>query len=115
VSLITGPSLVLLGLAVGDWRSLAGASGRDIILLVSAALLGITFGHALLYRAIRGIGAVATEGGLLAMPFVTAVMAAGILGERMGAVQWLGGTLVLAGCAVLLRVRVSLPADEAQS
>lgn len=116
VSLITAPGLLGMLCAFGDWRVLREVPRSDWVLLISAALVGITFGHALLYRAIRALGAVATEGGLLAMPFATAAMAALALGEQMSAGQWAGGVIVLAGCALLLRTRVALSLqDEGQS
>ncbi|RKX33121.1 MAG: hypothetical protein DRP22_00960 [Verrucomicrobia bacterium] len=116
VSLITAPGLLVMLFLFGDWRALTVIPWSDWMLLVSAALVGITFGHALLYRAIRGLGAVAAEGGLLAMPFATAAMAALALHERLSPGQWTGGIIVLAGCALLLRTRVAVSLqDEGQS
>ena len=59
----------------------------------------------LFYRAILVMGPIASEGGMLLIPFQTALLAHFALGERLSATQWLAGGILIAGCALLLRAR----------
>ncbi|MBT3374855.1 MAG: DMT family transporter [Lentisphaerae bacterium] len=105
VSLYTAVALGGLAFAVGDWRAAAEVSCRDWGLLVVSALFGIAFSHVLLYRAIHILGPVATEGGLAVLPFATALAAVLFLHEKLAALQWLGGVLLVVSCACLISTR----------
>lgn len=89
-------------LIFGGWGDLVGLRWGEWGLLFAAAMMGIAFGHVLLYRAIQVLGPIVTEGGLLSIPFVTVTGAWFFLGERMGLSQWLGGAGIVAGSACLL-------------
>ena len=105
VSLLTGGALLVLMFAVGEWRALAALNLTQWLWLILSALLGLTLGHVFYYRAIRIMGPIAAESGMLLIPFQTAVFAALLLGERMTAGQWVAGLFLVLGCAVILRAR----------
>ncbi|MBN1268751.1 MAG: DMT family transporter [Kiritimatiellae bacterium] len=105
ISLYTAAGLLVLLFLFGDWRRAAGAGWRDWGLLWGSALIGIAFGHVFMYRAIRDLGPIITEGGLLLNPFVTSLGAFIFLGERMGGIEWVGGVLLVLGSFLLLAAK----------
>ena len=78
--------------------------------LVFSSLIGLTLGHVFSYRAIRTMGPIASEGGMLLIPFQTALLAHFLLGERLSATQWAAGAILMLGCALLLRARFTVRA-----
>ena len=92
----------------GDYTVIARLSPRDWTLLVASSLLGIGFGHVLLYMAVIRLGASVTTTCQSAMPFLTAAIASVMLGEQLTAGQWLSGCVIIAGAIILLTVRQSL-------
>lgn len=105
VSLVTAFLLVILMFFFGNWRSLISLTGGQWLWLAFSALIGLTLGHALYYRAIRVLGPIASESGMLLIPFQTALMAQILLGEKLSFWQWGAGLVLLAGCSLLLRAR----------
>lgn len=89
-----GRPQVLLHLPISQWG-----------LLFLSAMIGLAWSHVLYYRAIRVIGPIASEGGMLLIPFQTALMAHLLFGEHLRPVQWAAGLLLLLGCALLLTAR----------
>jgi drug/metabolite transporter (DMT)-like permease len=72
-------------------------------LLVVASILGIALGHVFLYTAVQRLGASIASAAQMVTPLTTVLIAAVVLGEKMGVTQWLGGLTMLIGAAVLLR------------
>ena len=105
VSLLVAPGLTLAMFTLGDWRALGTLSSAQWTLLAVSAWFGIALGHVLYYQAVYSIGPVIAEGSLALVPFMTAVLAHLILGERMQAAQWVGGTLLVAATLALLLAR----------
>lgn len=108
VSLLTCVPLLGLMFAAGDWHGLFRLAGLQWLWLLLSALIGLTLGHVFYYRAIRVMGPIASEGGMLLIPFQTAVLAHFLLGERLATAQWLAGVLLIAGCVLLIRARFVL-------
>ncbi len=102
ISLYTTAALWVAMFLFGDWRELGQVRSPLWVLLVVSAMLGITFSHVLLYRAIHALGPVVSEGGLAFAPFVTASVAALVLGEGLGAFGWMGGLILAASCVCLV-------------
>lgn len=71
--------------------------------VILSALTGIAFGHVLYYAAIRRIGASIPTMFLLLRPFSVLVVSAFLFQERLTALQWLFGCILIAGsfCFVL--------------
>jgi len=88
-ALLTGSTLSPAGWDAGTWGLLAAL----VVIPTFAAIL-------LYWAAIRVLGA--SQAALLSTfePLFTIVFAALLLGERLGAIQWAGAGLVLAGVAV---------------
>jgi len=108
VSLYTAAGLVALVLMVGRYEQLARLPGREWVLLVGSAFLGIAFGHVLYYRGIHGIGPVVASGTMMAGAFWTYLLAVLFLGETMTRVQLLGGVGVVLGGLALVRARAEV-------
>lgn len=81
--------------------------------LVSVALIGTVVAVTAFFAALALLGPSDTAVVSTVEPVVSIGVAALVLGERLGAVQVLGGVLVLAAVAVLARLRPPLPDDEA--
>ena len=106
VSLYSAPPIVLLMLTVGDWKELASISGSMWPMLAVSAWIGLAFGHTFLYGAIKRLGPIVTEGGLLLIPFVTATGAAFIYHESMNQRQWIAACFLIGSSASLLYARI---------
>jgi drug/metabolite transporter (DMT)-like permease len=105
ISLYTAVMLWIAMFVFGDWMRCLQLESQNWMLLVLSAMIGISFSHVFLYRAIHTLGPVITEGGLSIQPFVTAVGAGIILGERLLPVQWLGGIMLAVSCLCLLSTK----------
>lgn len=105
VSLLTCLPLLALMFRFGNWQALLHLPWTQWLWLVFSALIGLTLGHVFYYRSIRTIGPIASEGGLLLIPFQTALFAHFWLAERLSPLQWTAGAILILGCAFLLRAR----------
>ncbi len=114
ISLYTSAALVLLMFLLGDLRPLASLGEGLWLNLMASALIGIAFGHVLYYRGIHRLGPVVASGILLVTPFVTYLFAVIFLDERLSAVQWAGGSLVVVGGGLLVAARAQLEGDAAR-
>ena len=108
VSLLTCVPLVALMFRFGHWPALFRLPADQWLWLILSALLGLTLGHVFYYRAIRTIGPIASEGGMLLIPFQTAILAHFLMGDRLSAAQWAAGGLLILGCTLLLRARFAV-------
>ncbi|MFH0879551.1 MAG: DMT family transporter [Lentisphaerota bacterium] len=114
ISLCAAPGLIVLMFLAGDWRRIFELGLMQWILLWVSAVAGIALGHTFFYRALRALGPVASEGGLLLIPFITAVLAFFILGEHMNAVQWTGGVILVLGSLLLFLAKMKLVRGDAR-
>ncbi len=111
ISLYTSGMLVALMLCFGDYGQLLQISGWTWMLLTLSALIGIAFGHVLLYQAIQYFGPVVASGVQIIAPFITYGVAAVCLGERMTPSEWGGGLLLVASGVMLVVARVQVDRD----
>lgn len=110
ISLYTAVLLWITMFVFGDWTKLAQLMPGNWMLLVLSALIGIALSHVFLYRSIHALGPVITEGGLSIQPFLTALGAGIILGERLVLLQWLGGLILVTACLCLVSAKLRLAA-----
>ncbi len=108
ISVYAAPALLGLMFAVGRWPQIAGLHPLQWFLVWLTAILGIALGHVLFYRAIHALGPIASEGGLLLIPFATAVFAFFTLGERLDRLQWFGGFTLVVGCLLLIAAKAHI-------
>ena len=108
VSLLTCVPLLALMFRFGDWHALLHLPWNQWLWLILSALIGLTLGHVLYYRAIRVMGPIASEGAMLLIPFQTAILAHFLLGERLSGTQWAAGGALILGCTLLLRARFTV-------
>jgi drug/metabolite transporter (DMT)-like permease len=79
----------------------------DWVLMVVSGLIGIGIGQSLFYRAVPVIGvATSTAIGLL-IPLLAAVISWLAFGEKLSAIQIVGGLLLIAGSWFVIRLRLS--------
>ena len=105
ISLYTAATLLTLMAAFGRYEKLAALPPKVWALLLVSGFIGIAIAHVLYYRGIHGMGPVVANGITLGGPFVTAMLAAMVLSERMTAMQLLGGVTVVVGGGVLVWVK----------
>jgi drug/metabolite transporter (DMT)-like permease len=80
----------------------------DWVLLVASGLIGVGIGQSLFYRAVPVIGvATSTSIGLL-IPLLAAVISWLAFGEKLSAIQIVGGVLLVAGSWFVIRLRLSV-------
>lgn len=106
VSILVAPTLTLLMFLLGDWRQMFSMSLELWTLLAVSAWVAIALGHVLYYQAVRTLGPIVSEGSLALIPFTTAICAHLVLGERMLASQWIGGSILVGASLCLLAVKV---------
>ncbi len=107
ISLYTAGALLLVGLWLGDWSAVPHVAPAMWVHLVLSALLGIAIGHVLLYRAIGLVGPIVTEGAFSLVPFAAAFVAIWTLGEQLGALQWVGGVVLVVSSYLLVRTKAA--------
>ena len=112
ISLYAVPVLLALMFLFGDWRALLHLRLGWWILLWISAVAGISLGHVLFYRAIHTLGPITSEGSLLAIPFVTVLLASFFLDERLRLLQWIGGLLLIGGCLFLILAKAQVTRDK---
>ncbi len=108
ISLLAFPPLLVLMLTLGEWHALLSLPLAQWGWLILSALIGLALSHVLFYRAILVMGPIASEGGMLLIPFQTAILAHIFLGERLFPIQWAAGLLLILGCALLIRAKFSV-------
>jgi drug/metabolite transporter (DMT)-like permease len=80
----------------------------DWVLMVVSGLIGVGIGQSLFYRAVPVIGvATSTSIGLL-IPLLATVISRLAFGERLSAIQIVGGFLLVAGSWFVIRLRLSV-------
>jgi len=102
ISLYCMPGFMTLMLLFGDWERLFVLSPGNWALLLFGSVVSVALGQVLSYTAIQTFGPILAESAYQMIPFVTLVVAYFALGERMAALQWWGGVVIVAGSACLL-------------
>ncbi len=102
ISLYVTSGLLVIMLVFGHAGNLLKLDWLRWFLLWLSGISGIALGHVFFYRAIKTLGPIVSEGGLLFIPFTTTLMAFPLLHERMGRLQWLGGITLVLGCLFLI-------------
>lgn len=110
--LIATAFLLVLALARGDLGHVARVETKHLVLLFASGVLCVGGGQVMYFVSIRRIGVVASQVITLAAPFLTGVIALAIFGERMSIMQWLSGTLLVAGVAYLMLARRPLARED---
>ena len=108
ISLLAFPPLLALMFALGDPSPLLHLPPAQWGWLLLSALIGLALSHVLFYRSILVMGPIASEGGMLLIPFQPALLAHLFLGERLSPAQWAAGAILILGCALLIRARFAL-------
>ncbi|MCL5885317.1 MAG: DMT family transporter [Deltaproteobacteria bacterium] len=103
VSVYTTMFLMFLMFLFGDFSTFHVMDLRAWAILIGSSLIGIAFWHVLYYRSLKDVGAVVSDGVLMASPFLTIAGSAVLLGERLTALQFVGGVAVV-GAGILLVV-----------
>jgi len=112
MSLYAAPIVLTLMFTLGNWTPVLHQPVSMWLLIWISAVAGIALGHALFYRAIHTLGPIASEGSLMLIPFVTAVLASLLLGERLARLQWIGGFVLVLGCLLLLITKTAMQRRE---
>ncbi|MBL7224255.1 MAG: DMT family transporter [Candidatus Brocadiae bacterium] len=113
ISLYTTAALVVLMLINGEPSAVLSLRAKTLALIILSALLGVAFGHVLLYRAVHALGPIVSSGALMVTPLITLAGAALVLGEEPSAIELVGGFVVVGGGAALVmgKARASRAAE----
>jgi drug/metabolite transporter (DMT)-like permease len=108
ISLYTSIMLVTLMFCFGHCSDLGDLTAWFWFLLIISSLIGIAFGHVLLYQGILHFGPVVASGAQLMTPFITYLIAAVCLNERMSVPEWIGGILLVFSGLLLVVARLQV-------
>jgi len=86
---------------------------RVMALVVVSGIIGLAGANSCYFLSIKRIGLAASANLVLINPFLAALVSYLIFGERLTAVQWVFGVVLVAGCALVISVRPPEP-DEAE-
>jgi drug/metabolite transporter (DMT)-like permease len=103
----TAAAMVILMVMFGQMSGLSvlGMSRDQITWLLISALIGIAIGHVFYYISIARLGVAVSAGVLQLQPFIVAVISMAMFGETLGAWQWAGGCVAVAGAMIMLAVQ----------
>jgi drug/metabolite transporter (DMT)-like permease len=90
-------AIVLLPIAILSPQPMLPAAASGWIVLLALALVAQVLGQGLIAFAFAHLPASLSSVSLLIQPVVAALAAWALFGERVGAAQWVGGAVVLAG------------------
>ncbi|MFH1741712.1 MAG: DMT family transporter, partial [bacterium] len=102
ISVYTSLGTIGLMFLFGEPGRMMDMSVNRMLVLALSAVLGIATAHVLFYIAIERIGVAISTGCQLLSPFGTAVGSFFIFHEVLTSGQWLSGSILLAGCGLLL-------------
>lgn len=107
ISLYTAVAMVLLMVLLGRRGGLEvlAMPGRDIVLLLVSAVVGIALGHVFYYISIARLGVAVSSGVLQLHPFTVAVASWLVFGEILSIAQWASGTLAVCGAILMVLVQ----------
>ncbi len=97
----------------GEPSALIGSSAQIIALVIVSGIIGLAGANSSYFLSIKRIGLATSANLVLVNPFLAALVSYLIFGEKLTAVQWVFGIILLAGCALVISVRTAGP-DEAE-
>ncbi len=102
-------TLLVLAVTVvfGDLGHVADVSWKIVLVLVVSGVGCIGVGQTLYYVSIGRIGVAMSQTVTRVTPFMTGFFSFALLGERMGAFQWVCGAVLVVGVLYLIKVRVA--------
>ncbi len=102
ICVYTSIGTFVLMLMFGEPSRLLDMHAHRLLLLALSAVIGIAVAHIFFYKAIERLGVSISTGCQLLSPFVTAMGSYYIFREILTLGQWSSGTILLAGCGLLL-------------
>ena len=112
IALYTTVELVILAVLFGEPMQSLRMPLTGWLVLAGSSILGIALGHVLYYVAIRKMGATITALFLLVTPLGVYAVSSRIYGESLGIKQWISGSVLLIGAALVLWSQRSLGATR---
>jgi drug/metabolite transporter (DMT)-like permease len=110
ISQYTAAAMVALMLLIGRRGGLEALDmgGRDFVLLLISAVIGIALGHVLYYMSINRLGVAVSSGVLQLHPFTTGVASYFIFREMLTGAQWISGCVAVGGAVLMLGVQARI-------
>ncbi len=90
---------------LGDYQVVCTLQRGTVLTIVMTGLVGIAVANCFWFMGLKRIGVTVSYGIALLAPFATALISTVTLREPMTGLQWIGGTVVVAGVVVLLAAR----------
>lgn len=82
-----------------------GMSAGEFGLLVLSSVIGIGLGHTLYFFSISRLGVAVSSGVVQLQPIIVSLASIHLFGERLNTLQWITGTVAIAGAALMLIVQ----------
>ncbi|GMV26849.1 MAG: hypothetical protein AMXMBFR58_28800 [Phycisphaerae bacterium] len=117
VSQYTAAAIVVLMVVLGDRHGMTvlDLPGTRQFLLVLSAVIGIGLGHTLYFASISRLGLAVAAGVVQLQPITVSIGSMLLFDERLNALQWIGGTIAIAGAVIMLLAQHRLkPVVEAE-
>jgi drug/metabolite transporter (DMT)-like permease len=114
VSQFVSVGMVIGMFACGEVTSVTQQTTFSWSLIVASSIMGIGFGHVLVYTAVQRLGASITTSCQSVLPFLTVAVAALTLSERLAAQQWFGGLMMIVGALTLLSIKHEITVAKSQ-
>lgn len=97
----------------GDLRAIGHLGPRMLLLVALSGVIGLAWANSFWLVGLKRIGVTISYGIALLAPFATSLISTLTLGEPLTGLQWIGGTVVVAGVVLLLLARRDAPAEPA--
>ena len=99
-------------LCLGDFRMTAKVEPRMLLLVAATGVVGLALANSFWFAGLKRIGVTVSYGIALLAPFATSLISTLTLKEPLTGLQWIGGTVVVAGVALLLMAKRECAAAE---
>ena len=112
ISTYTTIGLLFLMFVFGDLVTFRVMDIKAWAVLIASSFIGVTFWHVMYYRALKGVGAVVSDGVLMVSPFLTVAGSAFVLGETLTPLQAVGGSILVGGGILLVIAHGRITKEE---
>jgi len=102
ISIYTAIGLGVLAFIFGTPSDVINIPYKPWLYIVVSGILSIAMSHTFYYGAIKRIGATITSIVLLSQPLLVFGISAIVFGEQLSPLQWIFGTVLLAGAAIAI-------------
>lgn len=115
ISVLTSIGLLTCMFSFGEYDKVATLEPVVTIMLLLSGLIGIAAAHLLFYIAVKRIGVAIASSANLSATFLTAFFSMLLFGEKLSAIQWFAGVILIAGGILLTQAQVHVVGSNSMS